>query len=117
MDMIDPAIIETCNDLEQALRCIHIALLCTQAEASLRPSMSTINLMLPSKLVTLPEPTQPAFISSSVQTHYTQSSGITSGSSHKSAATTSSSLSQASSHTTHLPPSNANASISELEPR
>eukprot|EP00253_Pinus_taeda_P027955 PITA_27955 len=62
MDMIDPAIIETCSDHEQALRCIHIGLLCTQAEISLRPSISTINLMLSTKLVELPDPIKPAFV-------------------------------------------------------
>eukprot|EP00253_Pinus_taeda_P017183 PITA_17183 len=72
MDMIDPAIIETCSDQEQALRCIHIGLLCTQAEPSLRPSISTINLMLSTKLVELPDPIKPAFVSSGV-THNTES--------------------------------------------
>jgi hypothetical protein len=71
--MIDPAIIESCSDQEQALRYIHVGFLCTQAEASLRPSMSTINLMLSTKLMILPEPIKPAFVSSGV-THHTNSS-------------------------------------------
>eukprot|EP00253_Pinus_taeda_P032571 PITA_32571 len=62
--MIDPEIIETCNDWEQALRCIHVGFLCTQAEALLRPSMSTINLMVSTKFMKLPDPTTPAFVSS-----------------------------------------------------
>jgi len=53
---IDPAIIETC-DKEQALRCIHVALLCTQAD-SLRPPMSEVTAML-SNSVTLPVATKP----------------------------------------------------------
>eukprot|EP00253_Pinus_taeda_P020948 PITA_20948 len=56
VDMIDPTIIGTC-DVDEALRCIHIGLLCTQADSSLRPSMTRINLMLSS---TLPDPIQPA---------------------------------------------------------
>jgi len=77
MDMIDPAIIETCSDQEQALRCIHVGLLCTQAEPSLRPSISTINLMLSTKLVELPDPIKPAFVSSVVTrpTESTSNSG------------------------------------------
>jgi hypothetical protein len=65
VQMIDPTIIETCDE-EQALRCIHVGLLCTQADSSLRPSMSTVNLMLSSHSVTLPDPTKPAFVSSNV---------------------------------------------------
>lgn len=61
MDMIDPVIIETCSDQEQAFRCIHVALLCIQLNASRRPSMSTINLMLSDMAMTLPDPTSPPF--------------------------------------------------------
>lgn len=88
MDMIDPVILETCSDHEQALRCIHIGFLCTQAKASFRPSMSTINLMLSSKLVELPDPKKPAFVSSGVNHH--RKSAADSGDSHTSATISSS---------------------------
>jgi len=104
--MIDRAIIETCDE-EQALRCIVVGLLCTQADSSLRPPMSTITLMISSHSVTLPDPTKPAFVSSVTQT---TSSG--SGLSHASV-TAHSSVSSASSHIL----SNADASITELVPR
>eukprot|EP00253_Pinus_taeda_P018056 PITA_18056 len=55
VEIIDPAIIVTCN-VEEALRCIHVGLLCTQADSSHRPSMSLITLMLSSHYVTLPDP-------------------------------------------------------------
>jgi hypothetical protein len=60
VQMIDPEIIERCDE-EQALRCIHVGLLCTQADSSLRPQMSTVTLMLSSHSVTLLNPTKPAF--------------------------------------------------------
>lgn len=65
VQLIDPAIIETCNE-EQAVRCIHIGLLCTQAHSLLRPPMSTIILMLSPQSVVLPDPTKPAFVPVSV---------------------------------------------------
>ena len=97
--MIDPAIIESCSDQEQqeqALRCIHVGLLCTQARKTIRPSMSTVNLMLSTEAMMLPEPTDPAFVSS-----------------HTSRTTSSSVPSQ----TPRAPPSDAEASITELESR
>eukprot|EP00253_Pinus_taeda_P004729 PITA_04729 len=66
VQVIDPAIIETCDEA-QALRCIQVGLLCTQAESHLRPMMSTVNLMLSTDSVApLPDPTRPAFVSSYV---------------------------------------------------
>ena len=113
MDMIDPVILETCSDHEQALRCIHIGFLCTQAKASFRPSMSTISLMLSSKLVELPDPAQPAVVSSGVNHHINSASN--SGDSYTSA--TISNASSITSSYTLVPPSNATASITDLVPR
>jgi len=63
VSMIDPIIIETCSDKgEQALKCIHVGLLCTQAKESLRPSMSRINLMLST------DPTKPGFVNDTKST-------------------------------------------------
>jgi len=60
LQMIDPTIIETC-DQAQALRWIHAGLLCTQSDSSLRPPMSTVILMLSSHSVTLPDPKKTCF--------------------------------------------------------
>eukprot|EP00253_Pinus_taeda_P012450 PITA_12450 len=60
-DMIDSTLAET----KQALRCIQVALLCTQADASLRPIMSNVILMISIASVTLANPTKPAFVQSS----------------------------------------------------
>jgi hypothetical protein len=109
--MIDPAIIETCDE-EQAVRCIHVGLLCTQADSSLRPSMSTVTLMLSAHSVALPDPTKPAYVTS--VTHNTDSTGSRSGLSHGSPPT-SSSVSSFHIPVAHL--SIADASITILEPR
>jgi len=96
--IIDPAIIETCDE-KQSLRCIHVALLCLQAEPSLRPPMSTVTFTLSTNSVTdLPNPTMPAFVSS----HVSQYSMPTSSGAHASATASSSAA------------SNANPSITEL---
>lgn len=47
--------------IEEALRCIHIGLLCTQKDPAERPSMATVILMLSNYIVTLPAPSAPAF--------------------------------------------------------
>lgn len=107
MDMIDPVIMETCSDQEQALRCIHVGLLCTQASSSLRPSMSTVNFMLSTQSMMLPDPTAPLFFVNSVAV--VKAGTNNSGSSHHQG------FSSTSSHTL-LPRSNADASITVLEP-
>lgn len=109
MDMIDRTIIGTCN-VEEALRCIHIGLLCTQADSSLRPSMSRINLMLSYHLVTLPDPTQPSFVRSHV---YENSKSTSCGF----GVSQSASIPFPSPAACHAPPSNTDASITELVPR
>ena len=43
-------------------RCIHIGLLCAQADENARPSMSTVFLMLSSDTIALPLPTIPEFV-------------------------------------------------------
>jgi len=73
VQMIDRAIIETCDE-EQALRCIHVGLLCTQADSSLRPTMSTVTMILSTDSdITLPDPAKPAFVNGSSVTQNTQS--------------------------------------------
>eukprot|EP00253_Pinus_taeda_P013403 PITA_13403 len=106
--IVDPVINETCGDQTEVLRCVQVALLCTQADPLLRPSMSAVNLMLSTGTIMLPDPTKPAFVSSVAASNNPGSSRH--GSSHTSAATASSSP-----HNTLA--SNANVSISELEPR
>ncbi|XP_058074995.1 uncharacterized protein LOC131223546 [Magnolia sinica] len=63
-DLMDPTLIETCNRHE-VLKCIHIALLCTQEDATNRPSMVFVVAMLFSENATLPMPKQLAFFAKS----------------------------------------------------
>uniref|UniRef100_A0A803LKV7 Serine-threonine/tyrosine-protein kinase catalytic domain-containing protein n=2 Tax=Chenopodium quinoa TaxID=63459 RepID=A0A803LKV7_CHEQI len=51
-------------DTNEVLRCIHIALLCVQENATQRPIMSSVVLMLNSHSVTISVPSKPAFLAS-----------------------------------------------------
>ncbi|KAL5995474.1 hypothetical protein ACLOJK_025536 [Asimina triloba] len=60
LELIDPLITETCP-VNEALKCIHIGLLCVQEDAADRPTMSSVLHMLASDWMVLPQPTQPGF--------------------------------------------------------
>ncbi|XP_068667809.1 cysteine-rich receptor-like protein kinase 10 [Aristolochia californica] len=60
MEMVDPAVRESCS-ANEVIRCVHIALLCVQDDAGERPNMSTVGLTLKSHSVNLPSPLQPTF--------------------------------------------------------
>ena len=60
MELIDQTIIDTCP-ISEALRLIHIALLCVQEDPNDRPTMSRVILMLASKSINLPQPSAPPF--------------------------------------------------------
>ena len=59
LELIDTSLLGSYPQSE-ALRCIHIALLCIQQLPEVRPSMSTVVLMLASQTA-LPQPKQPGF--------------------------------------------------------
>eukprot|EP00253_Pinus_taeda_P017996 PITA_17996 len=61
LNMIDPTVTQTCRE-EQAVRCIHVALLCTQADAGIRPTISNVQQMISSSSEVLPNPKKPAFV-------------------------------------------------------
>ncbi|XP_057848285.1 cysteine-rich receptor-like protein kinase 7 [Cryptomeria japonica] len=50
---------------ESVERCIHVALLCVQADATVRPAMSNVIMMISTNAFALPNPTKPAFLSAS----------------------------------------------------
>eukprot|EP01018_Ginkgo_biloba_P008796 Gb_30008 [translate_table: standard] len=54
--------LEEIKEKEEALRLVQVALLCTQASATLRPPMSKVVHMLTNKKHKLPVPTQPPFL-------------------------------------------------------
>ncbi|CAD5328609.1 unnamed protein product [Arabidopsis thaliana] len=61
-ELVDPKIRVTCSKRE-ALRCIHVAMLCVQDSAAERPNMASVLLMLESDTATLAAPRQPTFTS------------------------------------------------------
>ncbi|KAI4312068.1 hypothetical protein MLD38_036923 [Melastoma candidum] len=61
-DIIDPLVAPGYST--NILRCIHIGLLCVQENMSSRPTMDSVVVMLNSDSVSLPMPTQPAFLMS-----------------------------------------------------
>ena len=58
--MIGETIVDSCP-ISEALRLIHIALLCVQEDPNDRPTMSRVILMLASKSINLPQPSAPPF--------------------------------------------------------
>ncbi|XXG69361.1 hypothetical protein AAC387_Pa06g2248 [Persea americana] len=54
-ELIDPILIDSCP-MDEVLKFVHIGLLCIQEDATDRPTMSSVVLMLGSKSVTLPHP-------------------------------------------------------------
>ncbi|GLJ22413.1 hypothetical protein SUGI_0421890 [Cryptomeria japonica] len=59
ISMVESTIKESCPQ-DRVRRCIHVALLCVQEDATVRPAMSNVIIMLSSNAVTLPNPTKPA---------------------------------------------------------
>ncbi|CAJ1958133.1 unnamed protein product [Sphenostylis stenocarpa] len=60
LDLLDPTLREPFTQ-EEALRCIHVGLLCVEECASDRPNISEIIPMLTSEIATFPLPRKPAF--------------------------------------------------------
>lgn len=60
MELIDQTLAGSYPESE-ALRLIHIALLCIQEDPSDRPTMSLVVIMLGSQLINLPQPLAPPF--------------------------------------------------------
>ncbi|XP_039168140.1 cysteine-rich receptor-like protein kinase 10 isoform X2 [Eucalyptus grandis] len=60
LKVLDPAIVDS-NSRDQVLRCLHICLLCIQEDPAVRPTMTTIVLLLSSNSITPPSPQHPAF--------------------------------------------------------
>ncbi|KAK3431953.1 hypothetical protein EUGRSUZ_E04169 [Eucalyptus grandis] len=60
LEVLDPAIMDSYSR-DEALRCLHICLLCIQEDPAVRPTMATVVLMLSSNSITPPSPRHPAF--------------------------------------------------------
>ncbi|KAI3682888.1 hypothetical protein L1987_83239 [Smallanthus sonchifolius] len=62
VEILDSNMVDSSSENE-ALRCINIALLCVQEDDELRPSMTSVVLMLNSNSFALPVPEKPPFVS------------------------------------------------------
>ncbi|RWR90872.1 cysteine-rich receptor-like protein kinase 10 isoform X2 [Cinnamomum micranthum f. kanehirae] len=65
-EVIDSTISAHCSRSE-AVRCIQIGLLCVQEDATSRPIMSSVVLMLTNLSFTLPAPSAPFFVTSTME--------------------------------------------------
>ncbi|XP_058754079.1 cysteine-rich receptor-like protein kinase 10 isoform X2 [Vicia villosa] len=61
LDIVDPMLDQSFNKNEK-MRCIHVGLLCVQEDVDVRPTMSSVLLMLSSTSFPLPEPSEPPFL-------------------------------------------------------
>ncbi|CAN6457976.1 unnamed protein product [Victoria cruziana] len=61
LELVDGRIAGSCQTSE-ALRCIHVGLLCSQEEAAERPTMSQVLLMLGNTSISIPSPLDPVFV-------------------------------------------------------
>jgi len=81
LELVDKAMEPNEYDTEDVRKIIEIALLCTQASAASRPTMSEVVVLLKSKsLVDNLRPTMPVFVETNMKTRESKSSS-TSGSS------------------------------------
>ncbi|TVU20671.1 hypothetical protein EJB05_36889, partial [Eragrostis curvula] len=62
-ELVDSSVVENCP-LHEALRCIHVGLLCVQDNPNARPLMSSVLFMLESETTLLPEPKEPVYSAS-----------------------------------------------------
>uniref|UniRef100_A0A803QX11 Protein kinase domain-containing protein n=1 Tax=Cannabis sativa TaxID=3483 RepID=A0A803QX11_CANSA len=60
-DLIDVLLRDSCENLEEVVRCIHVGLLCVQQNLMDRPSMSSVVFMLENENVILPQPNPPGY--------------------------------------------------------
>ena len=49
------------QDVNEAMRCVHVGMLCTQDSVINRPNIGSVLLMLESRMSNLPRPRQPTF--------------------------------------------------------
>ncbi|CAJ1960711.1 unnamed protein product [Sphenostylis stenocarpa] len=86
LELVDKAIDPSEYDVEDVKKIIEIALLCTQASAATRPTMSEVVVLLKSKsLVEHLRPTMPVFVETNIKTRESNSSSTTGSSSNATA--------------------------------
>ncbi|KAF3657712.1 Cysteine-rich receptor-like protein kinase 10 [Capsicum annuum] len=60
-ELTEPVLLNESTPMNEVMRCIHVGLLCVQANPMDRPSMSSVVMMLTNDSLQLPVPRQPAF--------------------------------------------------------
>ncbi|XP_027334625.1 cold-responsive protein kinase 1-like isoform X2 [Abrus precatorius] len=86
LELVDKAIDPNEYDFEEVKKVIEIALLCTQASAATRPTMSEVVVLLKSKgLIENLQPTMPVFVETNLQSRERNSSSTTASSSNATA--------------------------------
>ncbi|PHT47232.1 hypothetical protein CQW23_11440 [Capsicum baccatum] len=60
-ELTEPVLLNEATPMNEVMRCIHVGLLCVQANPMDRPSMSSVVMMLTNDSLQLPVPKQPAF--------------------------------------------------------
>ncbi|XXG58934.1 hypothetical protein AAC387_Pa04g1114 [Persea americana] len=84
LEIIDSSISEHCSRSEvrsEVVRCIHIGLLCVQEDATSRPSMFSVVMMLTGFVLTMPAPSAPVYFNSNtVEPTFQDSSTVNSSS-------------------------------------
>lgn len=113
LDIMDSTLGDLMCPEEQVLRCIHIGLLCAQADPTARPPMSSIFLMLSSNSIALPTPTIPGF----VRVTQTEESLAFNRKAAAGLSRTSAASSSTSSHSPLVPSSRNDVSITQVEGR
>ncbi|XP_062015901.1 G-type lectin S-receptor-like serine/threonine-protein kinase At1g67520 isoform X1 [Rosa rugosa] len=61
LQLMDPALADSCTNKDQLLRCVQVGLLCVEDSAGNRPTMSDVLSGLTNESSPLPAPTKPAF--------------------------------------------------------
>ncbi|CAL5409703.1 unnamed protein product [Camellia sinensis] len=61
LEVVDPVLEDDSISETEILRCIQVGLLCAQHRYEVRPTMSTVLIMLSSQSIELPEPMEPGF--------------------------------------------------------
>ena len=74
-ELVDPSLGESFPEGD-VQRCIHIGLLCVQADPAARPVMSSVVMMLGSDTVTLQAPSEPGFFAGKSGTNTTVSADV-----------------------------------------
>lgn len=73
MEVIDESVRETCRP-DEALKCIHVGILCVQEAPADQPTMSSVVFMLNNEATSLPPIKEPAFSTLRKSSHVGSSS-------------------------------------------